>query len=103
MTRPNHAVLRSVAFQAAMSPFLGTFFPALLRSLCDLCVSALNGPFSCPYLVLLTRALLTLALFVTTAFSQTADLAPVVSKSLSRTADLPGEFGRGIWRRRARG
>src|ERR1022692_1968031 len=26
------------------------------------------------------------------AFSQTADLAPVVAKSLSRTADLPGEF-----------
>jgi membrane fusion protein, multidrug efflux system len=26
------------------------------------------------------------------AWSQTADLAPVVSKSLSRTADLPGEF-----------
>jgi RND family efflux transporter MFP subunit len=26
------------------------------------------------------------------AFAQTADLAPVVSKALSRTADLPGEF-----------
>ena len=75
-----------------MSPFLGTFFPAPLRSLCDLCVSALKGPFSFPYLVLLTRALLTLALLATPAFSQTADLAPVVAKSLSRTADLPGEF-----------
>src|ERR1035437_6559342 len=92
MTRLNHAVLRSVAFQAAMSSFLGTFFPAPLRSLCDLCVSALKGPFSFPYLVLLTRALLTLALFATPAFSQPADLAPVVSKPLPRTADLPGEF-----------
>src|ERR1039458_8430538 len=92
MTRLNHAVLRSVAFQAAMSPFLGTFFPAPLRSLCDLCVSALKGPFSFPYLVLLPRSLLTLALLATPAFSQPADLAPVVAKSLSRTADLPGEF-----------
>src|SRR5664279_1033796 len=33
--------------------------------------------------------LLTLA---TAAFSQSPDLVPVVSKSLSRTADLPGEF-----------
>src|SRR5664279_3682668 len=33
-----------------------------------------------------------LILLAATAFSQTADLAPVVSKSLSRTADLPGEF-----------
>src|ERR1035438_2232697 len=33
-----------------------------------------------------------LAFLATTAFSQTTDLAPVVSKLLSRTADLPGEF-----------
>src|SRR5664279_4386387 len=33
-----------------------------------------------------------LILLAATAFSQTAELAPVVSKSLSRTADLPGEF-----------
>jgi RND family efflux transporter MFP subunit len=33
-----------------------------------------------------------LAVFIAPAFSQTVDLAPVVSKSLSRTADLPGEF-----------
>src|ERR1035437_9339946 len=36
--------------------------------------------------------LLILALLATPAFSQTADLAPVVSKLLSRTADVPGEF-----------
>src|ERR1035438_4847095 len=33
-----------------------------------------------------------LVLVVSAAFAQTVDLAPVVSKSLSRTADLPGEF-----------
>jgi membrane fusion protein (multidrug efflux system) len=33
-----------------------------------------------------------LILVVSAAFSQTADLAPVVSKALSRTAELPGEF-----------
>src|SRR5450759_2724153 len=36
--------------------------------------------------------LLMLALLAAPAFSQTSDLAPVVSKLLSRTADLPGEF-----------
>jgi RND family efflux transporter MFP subunit len=33
-----------------------------------------------------------LTTLATAAFSQTADLAPVVSKLLARTADLPGEF-----------
>ena len=36
--------------------------------------------------------LLTLAILAAPAFAQTTDLAPVVSKLLSRTADLPGEF-----------
>jgi membrane fusion protein, multidrug efflux system len=36
--------------------------------------------------------LLTLAILSTAAFSQPPDLTPVVSKLLSRTADLPGEF-----------
>src|ERR1035437_6600921 len=35
---------------------------------------------------------LLLTILATAAFSQTADLAPVVSKLLSRTADVPGEF-----------
>src|ERR1017187_5445921 len=43
---------------------------------------------TCP--TLMAAALLTSFAFA--AFSQTPDLAPVVSKSLSRTADLPGEF-----------
>src|SRR3954471_13385455 len=33
-----------------------------------------------------------LILLLVPAFGQAPDLAPVVSKSLSRTADLPGEF-----------
>jgi RND family efflux transporter MFP subunit len=36
--------------------------------------------------------LLLFAILAAPAFAQTIDLAPVVSKSLSRTADLPGEF-----------
>jgi membrane fusion protein (multidrug efflux system) len=36
--------------------------------------------------------LLVLPFVAFAAFAQTPDLAPVVSKSLSRTADLPGEF-----------
>ena len=36
--------------------------------------------------------LLLFAILASPTFAQTADLAPVVSKSLSRTADLPGEF-----------
>src|ERR1017187_9371973 len=36
--------------------------------------------------------LLLFAILAAPAFAQTVDLAPVVSKSLSRTADLPGEF-----------
>ena len=37
-------------------------------------------------------AVVLLTTFATAAFSQTTDLAPVVSKLLARTADLPGEF-----------
>src|SRR5450759_54759 len=37
-------------------------------------------------------AVILLTTLATAAFSQTADLAPVVSKLLARTADLPGEF-----------
>src|SRR5450759_1939117 len=37
-------------------------------------------------------ALLLLTSLGIAAWSQTSDLAPVVSKLLSRTADLPGEF-----------
>ena len=36
--------------------------------------------------------MLSLGLLGPLAWSQTADLAPVVSKSVSRTVDLPGEF-----------
>ncbi|MCX6629931.1 MAG: biotin/lipoyl-binding protein, partial [Candidatus Solibacter sp.] len=42
--------------------------------------------------VTLSWLLLTLTLLATPAFSQPPDFAPVVSKLLSRTADLPGEF-----------
>jgi RND family efflux transporter MFP subunit len=38
------------------------------------------------------KILLTLALLAAPAFSQAVDLTPVVSKSLSRTTELPGEF-----------
>src|ERR1035437_4222596 len=41
---------------------------------------------------LCVESALSLALLAAPAFSQATDLAPVVSKSLSRTADLPGEF-----------
>ena len=37
-------------------------------------------------------AVILTAFFAIAAFAQSAELAPVVSKSLSRTADLPGEF-----------
>src|SRR5674476_1261137 len=42
----------------------------------------------CPAVI----SLLLLTSLAISAFSQTADLAPVVSKLLSRTADVPGEF-----------
>lgn len=45
-----------------------------------LCVSALKS------------LLLSLTFFAPLALAQSAELTPVVSKSLSRTADLPGEF-----------
>ena len=41
---------------------------------------------------LCVESALSLTLLAAPAFAQTADLAPVVSKSLSRTAELPGEF-----------
>jgi membrane fusion protein, multidrug efflux system len=38
------------------------------------------------------KTLLILTVFATAAWSKTADLVPVVSRLLSRTAELPGEF-----------
>src|ERR1022692_4567446 len=50
-----------------------------------------TGLLACPTTRQARRPVL-LLLVASAAFTQTPDLAPVVSKALSRTADLPGEF-----------
>jgi RND family efflux transporter MFP subunit len=79
------------ALRAAL--FAEHVFGFLCAYLCDLCVSAVNRiPASFRFRQGRTGLLACPALLALAAFAQTADLAPVVSKSLSRTADLPGEF-----------
>src|ERR1035438_4226696 len=83
----------SSAPRALRSPFAEHVFGFLCAYLCDLCVSAVNSiPVSFRFRQGRTGLLACAALLTPAAFAQAPNLAPVVSKSLSRTADLPGEF-----------
>jgi len=85
-----HALVFLCALRAAL--FAEHVFGFLCAYLCDLCVSAVNRiPASFRFRRGRTGLLACPALLALAAFAQTADLAPVVSKSLA-DADLPGEF-----------
>src|ERR1039457_4110295 len=95
MTRTKHGSPHALVFLCALRAalFAEHVFGFLCAYLCDLCVSAVNSiPVSFRFRQGRTGLLACAALLTPAAFAQAPNLAPVVSKSRSRTADLPGEF-----------